>query len=307
MGEPLVSVGVCTYNRIEGLRQTLSCILNQTHRNLEIIVSQDYNPSIDMTLIVASFKDERIKYYRQPAQIFMNGNFSFVLSKAKGEFFMWAADDDLWEPDFISECLKKFANREVVLVAPGATMIDRNDNLLDNWTINSRFLNDDYAENFKNFLRNAFTANIGFYGLYRMSALRQVRLGNFYGNDQVLLGALLLRGKIDETGKAIFHYRCTGYSQTTGFLKSMGITKGFNYRFPSVRYLLEYFKVVLVSPISFFKKIQLLRALVPILFTIPKFKKRFKEEMKWLRSRIKIDFNLFDSKIYNRKNPISNR
>ena len=35
--QPLVSVGIPTYNRPEGLRQTLDCITFQTYKNLEII------------------------------------------------------------------------------------------------------------------------------------------------------------------------------------------------------------------------------------------------------------------------------
>ena len=39
--QPLVSVGIPTYNRPEGLRRTLECITKQTYKNLEIIVSNN--------------------------------------------------------------------------------------------------------------------------------------------------------------------------------------------------------------------------------------------------------------------------
>jgi hypothetical protein len=32
-------------------------------------------------------------------------NFQFVLGEARAEYFMWAAHDDYWHPDFIRECL----------------------------------------------------------------------------------------------------------------------------------------------------------------------------------------------------------
>lgn len=32
------------------------------------------------------------------------GNFRFVLRETKGDYFMWAADDDEWMPTFIERC-----------------------------------------------------------------------------------------------------------------------------------------------------------------------------------------------------------
>ena len=66
--EPLVSVGIPTYNRPEGLRRTLECITGQTYRNLEIIVSDNCSPDPEVERVVRSFMahDARIQYFRQP-------------------------------------------------------------------------------------------------------------------------------------------------------------------------------------------------------------------------------------------------
>ena len=45
---PLVTVGIPTYNRAKGLERTLNCIINQTYKNLEIVISD--NGSDDLTV-----------------------------------------------------------------------------------------------------------------------------------------------------------------------------------------------------------------------------------------------------------------
>ena len=84
---PLVSVGIPTYNRPEGLRRTLDCITKQTYSNLEIIVSDNASPQTETEAVVRSFmvNDSRISYFRQPTNIGATNNFWFVLKKSIGE------------------------------------------------------------------------------------------------------------------------------------------------------------------------------------------------------------------------------
>jgi glycosyltransferase involved in cell wall biosynthesis len=105
---PLVSVGIPTYNRPEGLRRTLDCITGQTYKNLEIIVSDNCSSGPETEAVVREFivNDNRIQYYRQETNKGAAFNFSFVLEKATGKYFMWAADDDEWKGEFIEECVK---------------------------------------------------------------------------------------------------------------------------------------------------------------------------------------------------------
>jgi glycosyltransferase involved in cell wall biosynthesis len=104
---PLVSVGIPTYNRPVGLRRTLQHICRQTYSNLEILVSDNASPGSETEAVVREFSatDRRIKYFRQPSNKEAIANFRFVLAKASGDYFMWAADDDEWDQSFIETCL----------------------------------------------------------------------------------------------------------------------------------------------------------------------------------------------------------
>jgi glycosyltransferase involved in cell wall biosynthesis len=107
MTEPLVTIGIPTFNRPAGLARTLASMCSQTYRNVEIIVSDNAStdPSVRATVDEFAAKDARISYHRHPENLGAMPNFSSLLPKSRGDFFMWAADDDRWEPFFIERCV----------------------------------------------------------------------------------------------------------------------------------------------------------------------------------------------------------
>lgn len=102
MNPDLVSIGLPVRNGASYLRAALESIRAQSHRNIEIIISD--NASTDNTHeLVTSYLDcdTRIKYYRHTDLIPVADNFAFVLQQASGNFFMWAAHDDRRSVDYV--------------------------------------------------------------------------------------------------------------------------------------------------------------------------------------------------------------
>jgi|694.fasta_scaffold03483_24 glycosyltransferase involved in cell wall biosynthesis len=102
----LVSIGLPVFNGSAYLAEALDSICSQTHKSLEIIISD--NASSDNTQeICMSFAqiDHRIHYYRQIENIGAANNFLFVSQQASAKYFMWAAADDLWHPQWVEELL----------------------------------------------------------------------------------------------------------------------------------------------------------------------------------------------------------
>jgi glycosyltransferase involved in cell wall biosynthesis len=118
-----VSVGIPTYNRPEGLRRTLERITGQTHKNLEIIISDNCSPGTETDKVIKEFvsRDRRIQYYRQEENKGAVYNFQFVLEKATGEYFLWAADDDIHERKFISSLVEPLEKNPHVVGAMCST------------------------------------------------------------------------------------------------------------------------------------------------------------------------------------------
>lgn len=103
----LVTVCITSYNRADGLDRVLSCITQQTHKKLQIIVSDDCSPDINVKKIILNHadRDKRIEYYLQSENLFYLKNLKFVLDKAAADFVMWCDDDDWYHPDYIEKCL----------------------------------------------------------------------------------------------------------------------------------------------------------------------------------------------------------
>jgi len=103
----LVSIGMPVYNGAACIRSAIASLLAQSFKNFELIISD--NASTDNTReICENFakKDARIKYHRQQINKGALANFDFVLQESQGEYFMWAAHDDIWSSNYIEECAK---------------------------------------------------------------------------------------------------------------------------------------------------------------------------------------------------------
>jgi len=102
---PKVSIGMPVYNGEAFIREALDSLLAQTFTDFELIISD--NASTDGTEAICreyAAKDARIRYVRQAENRGGIPNFQFVLDEAVGEYFMWAAADDVWLPNFIQHC-----------------------------------------------------------------------------------------------------------------------------------------------------------------------------------------------------------
>lgn len=119
--QPKVTVGIPTYNRPDGLLRTLQQITGQTYRNLEIVVSNNAstNGMVAAVLNRCAELDPRIRAVHQSENIGIVRNFKFVLGAATSDYFMWAADDDEWDPHFIERCVEAMLASNVGTVMPG--------------------------------------------------------------------------------------------------------------------------------------------------------------------------------------------
>ena len=90
----LVSVIIPTYNRSQFLAEAITSVLDQSYKNLELIVVDD--GSTDQTSqIVQEFKDKRIRYfYQENKGVSAARNLGF--KQARGELIAFLDSDDLW-------------------------------------------------------------------------------------------------------------------------------------------------------------------------------------------------------------------
>lgn len=129
---PLVSIVLPTFNRVNWLVKSIGSVLSQTYTNWELLVVDDI--SSDGTkekMEELCNSDERIKYYRIPVTKdpgiakFLN----FGIQTAKGVFIARLDDDDRWCGDRKLEKQVEFMkqNPDYVLVGGGVIAVDEND------------------------------------------------------------------------------------------------------------------------------------------------------------------------------------
>lgn len=102
-----VFIGMLVYNGERFVGEAIESLLNQSFSDFTLFISDD--ASIDNTQAICeryTQKDPRIIYHRQEKNIGMFPNFKFVLDSARGDYFMWASHDDLWDKDFLKVCVE---------------------------------------------------------------------------------------------------------------------------------------------------------------------------------------------------------
>ena len=91
---PLVSVCIPAYNNADYISETVNCILNQSYKNIELIVVDD-NSSDNTLDVVKSVKDKRLKIYHNETNYGMAGNWNKCLSLCTGKYIKLICADDL--------------------------------------------------------------------------------------------------------------------------------------------------------------------------------------------------------------------
>lgn len=172
---PLVSIGMPVYNGEQYIRRAIDSLLAQDYENLELIISD--NASTDGTLQICreyALRDNRIKIHEQAHNVGVQENFKAVLDFARGEYFMWAAVDDYWQPEFVSVLVKEL-NR---LPEAGVAMCAVDRIWKDGTLFDTVRFSDSRNPNRKSFLgmtlglASSLKYNLFMYGLFRTRLIK---------------------------------------------------------------------------------------------------------------------------------------
>ena len=108
-----ITVGIITYNRPVFLKEAVSSVLQQSYKNFELIISNDY---VDTPVTLESLgidSDPRIKIINQNPNLGEVNNMNYLLKVAQGEWFVWLADDDLLHAEFLLLANKAISKSQV--------------------------------------------------------------------------------------------------------------------------------------------------------------------------------------------------
>ncbi len=295
---PRVSVGVPVYNGQNYLPAALDCLLEQTYEDFELIISD--NASTDSTSDICldySSRDKRIRYVRQEQNLGMAANFNVLVQLARGEYFRWAAHDDVCDRSFLAKAVDVLDRKsDVVLCASKTALVDAQGTVMrpsDDDQPRSgpvlppltprRFDVDSPHKRFQDILMNSVWG-IEFYGLIRTEVLRTTELHRPYClAEKVLLTELALRGRFYELPDVLLFMRyhqeqASNVNSTSGQSKLLTCPRGWR---PSLPYRVQsscgYFAVVRQAPLPFTEKLRCLAALARYFVQVHKWKRVFRE------------------------------
>ena len=93
---PLFSIVIPLYNKEAQIAQTITAVLHQEEKNVEIIIVNDGSTD-NSEAEVLKFSDHRINYFKTENRGAAAAR-NYGIAKAKGRFIAFLDADDHWEP-----------------------------------------------------------------------------------------------------------------------------------------------------------------------------------------------------------------
>lgn len=160
--EGQIDILLATYNGEKYLREQIDSILNQTYKNIRLIVSDDCSKDGTRKILEEyKNKDERIKVYYQEKNLGVVKNIEFLLGKVESQYYMLADQDDYWLPEKAEKSLETLKNNNADLIFGDLEVVDENLNTMyesfNDYMLLSRKINK-YIDSYKvNYLYNCVT------------------------------------------------------------------------------------------------------------------------------------------------------
>jgi glycosyltransferase involved in cell wall biosynthesis len=197
---------------------TLASILGQTFQDFELLIAD--NASTDETESVCrelAERDGRVRYHRHAENIGAAGNYNFTFEQASGEYFKWAAADDLIAPDYLERCIEVLdRDPGVVLAYSLVERIDENGQPLSIERYPMRVGSSKPHVRFRDLVCVQHSC-FAVFGVVRRRDLGTTKLiASHRGSDRNLIGELGLLGRFHELPAPLLSRRMHPGSYSAG-------------------------------------------------------------------------------------------
>lgn len=138
MKEETISIALCTYNGAKFLSLQLDSILQQSYKNIELIIVDDNSSDTTESLLKdIAEKDHRIKLFFNEKNLGFNTNFEKAIRLCSGNFIAIADQDDIWELNKIELLMKHIGNNW--LIFSNSQFIDEDGHPIDGQILSDNF------------------------------------------------------------------------------------------------------------------------------------------------------------------------
>jgi glycosyltransferase involved in cell wall biosynthesis len=215
----LVSIGLPVF-KVKYFEKALKSLLDQFYKNIEIIILNDASPD-DIDSIVSKFaEDSRIRYYRNNVnfgKISLVSTWNKCIDLAKGEFFILASDDDIYNERFVDEMISlsnKYPQSD--LFHSRVVHIDKDDKVINLTPVCPEFEQcSDFVWHRLNGYRMQYVPDF----MCRTSALRSINgfvdFPSAWFSDDATWFLLAKNGGVAYSNKLLFSFRYSGINITS--------------------------------------------------------------------------------------------
>ena len=134
---PLVSVICLSYNHEAYVVEALNSVINQTYPNIELLIADDFSTDHSVGKIQDWLENHpEVHFLVNEKNLGNTKTFNQLAKKAKGEFIIDLAADDILLPNCIEKQVKAFQNsnyRSLGIVYGNLIEIDENGNFISNY------------------------------------------------------------------------------------------------------------------------------------------------------------------------------
>ena len=111
-----IDILLATYNGEKYLKEQIESVLNQTYKNIQIIISDDCSQDNTKNILETYQNHPQIKIYYQEQNKGYMKNFEFLLQHVEHDLYMLCDQDDIWLPQKIEKTYKKMQEKQADLV-----------------------------------------------------------------------------------------------------------------------------------------------------------------------------------------------
>lgn len=219
------------YNGDRFISKALDSLIKQTYPNWSLLISD--NASEDKTAEICKKyceMDSRIKYILQNKNMGAPANFKYLLDKAESEYFMWAAADDLWHPDFLLSCVNSLdKNKDAGMAFCNIVNIDSFDRIIREYP-SFKIYSGGKGQRIINYVKSPEIlgkANL-IYSVYRLELCKKAweisPLSYEPGSDMCFVLAAISRSDICIDERVLFQKRWARKSDQQEFISKINIT-----------------------------------------------------------------------------------
>jgi glycosyltransferase involved in cell wall biosynthesis len=218
--KPRVSIGLPVFNGEKYLKAALDSILAQTFIDFELIISD--NASTDNTQRICqeyAGKDSRIRYFRNITNLGAPMNYNRTVMLSRGEYFKWAAADDVHAPDYLKKCIEVLDNDDSIVLCHSRTArINEQGVVVGKYDHTMRIDSLNRYERFGDLISIMINPCWTVFGVMRKKILKRTPLhGDYRGADANLLAELSLYGRLYEVPAYLFLRRDHSEAYTRKF------------------------------------------------------------------------------------------